>query len=130
MAISNIHETLLMYTKQKTTINEQLSNVMFDMVSASRKNADIQQQYNEKLQDLYYDPDYGYGTDEYQVIVAEYENDHEFELSSLEAWESELELEKNNLETQLNEITSFENTWTKLLPSNNKNYFSDGGAVK
>ncbi len=128
MAISNIHETLLMYTKQKTTINEQLSNVMFDMVSASRKNADIQQQYNEKLQDLYYDPDYGYGTDEYQVIVAEYENDHEFELSSLEAWESELELEKNNLETQLNEITSFENTWTKLLQSNIKNDFSYGGA--
>ena len=127
MAISNIHETLLMYTKQKSTINEQLSGIMFDMVSASRKSAELQQQYNQKLQDVYYDPDYGYGTDEYMVLVEQYENDHEFELASLEAWESELELEKNNLETRLNEITSFENTWTKLLQTNIKNDFSYGG---
>lgn len=126
MAISNIHETLLMYTKQKSSINEQLSDVMFNMVAASRKNAELQQQYNQKLQDLYYDPDYGYGKDEYMVIVEQYENDHEFELSNLEAWESELELEKNNLETQLNEITSFENSWTKLLQQNIKNDFSYG----
>ena len=127
MAISKIHETLLMYTKQKSTINEQLSGIMFDMVSASRKSAELQQQYNQKLQDVYYDPDYGYGTDEYMVIVEQYENDHEFELASLEAWKSELELEKNNLETRLNEITSFENTWTKLLQRNIKNAFSYGG---
>ncbi len=128
MAISNIHETLLMYTKQKSAINEKLSDVMFNMVSASRKTADLQQQYNQKLQDAYYDPDYGYGTDEYMVIIEQYENDHEFELSTLEAWESELELEKNNLETQLNEITSFENSWTKLLQTNIKSDFSYGGA--
>ena len=128
MAISNSHETLLMYTKQKSAINEKLSDVMFNMVSASRKTADLQQQYNQKLQDAYYDPDYGYGTDEYMVIIEQYENDHEFELSTLEAWESELELEKNNLETQLKEITSFENSWTKLLQTNIKSDFSYGGA--
>lgn len=127
MAISNIHETLLMYTKQKSAINGQLSDVMFNMVSASRKSSELQQQYNQKLEDLYYDPDYGYGTDEYMVIVEQYENDHEFELSALEAWESELELEKNSLETKLNEITSFENSWTKLLQTNIKNDFSYGG---
>ena len=128
MAISNIHETLLMYTKQKSAINEELSGVMFNMVSESRKTAVLQQQYNEKLQAVYYYPDYGYGTDEYMVIIEQFENDHEFELASLEAWESELELEKNNLETQLNEITSFENSWTKLLQSNIKGDFSYGGA--
>ncbi len=127
MAISNIHETLLMYTKQKTSINEQLSDVMMNMVSASRKNADIQRQYQQKLQSLYYDPDYGFGTQEYDLIYEMYEDDHNFELSALEAWESELELEKNNLETRLNEITSFENSWTKLLQQNVKNDFSYGG---
>lgn len=126
MAISNIHETLLMYTKQKSAINQQLSDVMMDLMSASRKSAENQQQYNQKLQDLYYDPDYGYGTDEYMIILETYENEHAFDLESLEAWESELELEKNNLETQLNEITSFENSWTKLLQQNIKNDFSYG----
>ena len=128
MAISNIHETLLMYTKQKSAINEQLSGVMFDMVSASRKSSDLQQQYNQKIQDAYYDPDYGYGTDEYMLIVEQYENDHEFELSTLEAWESELELKKNNFETRLNDVTAFENSWTKLLQTNIKSDFAYGGA--
>ena len=128
MAISNIHETLLMYTKQKSAINEQLSGVMFDMMSASRKNAEIQQQYNQKLQDAYYDPDYGYGTDEYMVIIEGYENDHEFDLAILESWESELEMKKNNLETRLNEISAFENSWTKLLQNNIKKDFSYGSA--
>lgn len=126
MAISSIHETLLMYTKQKSAINSQLSDVMFNMVSASRKNAEIQQQYNQKLQDAYYDEEYGYGTDEYMVIVEGYENDHEFDLAQLESWESELELKKNSLETRLNEITSFENSWTKLLQTNIKSDFSYG----
>lgn len=126
MAISNIHETLLMYTKQKSQINSQLSDVMMDMVSAARKNAEIQREYNNKVQDAYYDPDYGYGTDEYMIIMEDYENEHEFDLQSLNAWESELEIEKNNLETRLNEITSYESSWQKLLQTNIKNDFSYG----
>ncbi len=127
MAISNIHETLLMYTKQKSAINAQLSEVMMNMVSASRKNADMQKEYNEKLQEAYYDPDYGYGTDEYEMIIEDYENDHNFDLAQLESWESELELEKNNLETKLNEITSYEASWQKMLSNNIKNDFKYGG---
>ena len=128
MAISNIHETLLMYTKQKSVINEQLSEVMFDMMSASRQTAEKQQQYNQKCQDAYYDPEYGYGTDEYMVIIEGYENDHLFDLAVLESWESELEMKKNNLETRLNEISAFENSWTKLLQNNIKKDFSYGSA--
>lgn len=126
MAISNIHETLLMYTKQKTEINNQLSDVMFDMLSASRKNAELQKQYNQKLQDAYYDPEYGFDTPEYDLIIEDYENDHEFDLALLESWESELEIKKNSLETRLNEITQYESSWTKLLQNNIKSDFSYG----
>lgn len=126
MAISSIHETLLMYTKRKSALNTQLSDIMFNMVSASRKTSELQQQYNQKQQDLYYDEEFGYGTDEYMVLVEQLENDHEFELSTLESWESELELQKNNCETQLNEISSYETSWTKLLQTNIKNDFTYG----
>ena len=127
MAISNIHETLLMYTKQKSAINARLSEVMLNMVSASRRSADLQKEYNEKVQEAYYDPDYGYGTDEYEMIVEDFENEHNFDLAQLESWESELELEKNGLETKLNEITSFEASWQKMLSNNIKNDFKYGG---
>ena len=59
-----------------------------------------------------------------------YENDHLFALQNLESWESELEVKKNTLETKLNEISSYEQSWTKLLQQNIKNDFSYGEAGK
>ena len=129
MAVSNIHETLLMYTKQKSLLNSQLSDVMMDMVAATRKNAELQRQYNQKVQDAYYDDYNGYSEDPdaYIELMDVLENEHMFDLQNLESWESELELKKNSLETRLNEISSYEQSWTKLLQQNIKNDFSYGG---
>ena len=129
MALSNIHETLLMYTKQKSLLNRQLSDVMMDMVSATRQNAELQRQYNEKVQNAYYDDYNGYTAEPeaYIELLDLLENEHMFDLQNLESWESELELKKNSLETRLNEISSYEQSWTKLLQQNIKNDFSYGG---
>ena len=129
MAISSIHETLLMYTKQKSVLNAQLSDVMLDMVAATRKNAELQQEYSKKVQDAYYDENNGFLSDDpdiYLEVIDILENDHLFELQNLEAWESELELKKNSLETRLNEVSSYEQSWTKLLQQNIKSDFSYG----
>lgn len=128
MSIANLQEKLLFYTKQKSQISLQLSDVQMDQLSATKSMAAEQQEYNAKLSDLYYDEEYGYGTDEYSEMLLELQNDHEFELASLNSWESQLELEKENLETQLNEITTYESSWQKLLSTNIKNDFSYGGA--
>lgn len=127
MAISNLQEKLLFYTQQKTRISSKLSDIQMKQLSATRTEATKQQEYNAKLQDLYMDEDYGYGTDEYSEIFLELQNDHEFELASINAWEAELELQKENLETQLNEISGYEQAWQKLLISNIKNEFVYGG---
>ncbi len=127
MSIANLQEKLLFYTRQKSRINLQLSNVQMNQLSATRSSATKQQEYNQKLSALYYDEDHGYGTDEYSEMLLELQNDHEFEMASINSWESELELQKENLETQLNEVSSYENTWQKLLQTNIKNEFTYGG---
>ena len=127
MSIANLQEKLLFYTRQKSRINLQLSNIQMNQLSATRSSATKQQEYNQKLSALYYDEDHGYGTDEYSEMLLELQNDHEFEMASINSWESELELQKENLETQLNEVSSYENTWHKLLQTNIKNEFTYGG---
>ncbi len=129
MAISSIQETLLMYTKQKSMINEKLSNIMMNMMNASRDSAELQAKYNDKQQYYYYnysetDPDY------YDTVMEILEKEHEYELQNLNNWEEQLELDKNNYETRLNEITTYESSWTKLLQTNVKNDFTYGGAGK
>lgn len=128
MAIANLQEKLLFYTKQKSAISSQLSDVQMKQLSASKQSATEQQEYNTKLSALYYDENYGYGTDEYSQMLLELQNDHEFELANINSWESQLDIEKENLETQLNEIQSYESTWQKLLTTAIKNDFSYGGA--
>ncbi len=127
MAVSNLHERLLFFTQQKSIINTKLSNIQMQQLSASKSVASKQQEYNNKISELYYDPDYGYGTDEYSEMLLQLQNDHEFELANINAWESELEVQKESLETQLNEINGYESAWQKLLLSNIKNEFMYGG---
>ena len=126
MAISNIHETLLMYTKQKTLINNQLSTNAMDLLNSSKQTAENQAKYNDQIDEIYYNY-YEADPDTYEILTEQLEQDHELELATLNSWEEQLELEKNNLETQLNEINTFESTWTKLLQTNIKNDFSYGG---
>ena len=56
------------------------------------------------------------------------QQEHEFEMASINSWESQLELEKESLENQLNEISTYENSWQKLLSNNIKIEFTYGGA--
>ncbi len=126
MAISNIHETLLLYAKQKALINDKLSTTMMNMLSSTKKTAETQAKYNEQMNDIYYNY-YESDPDTYELLTEQYNRQHELDLANLTSWEEELELEKNNLETQLNEITSFESSWTKLLQNNIKSDFSYGG---
>lgn len=126
MAISNIHETLLLYTKQKSLINDKLSTNMMNLLNSSKQTAENQAKYNDNMDNIfhnYYEDD----PETYELLVEQLEQDHELELANLNSWEQELELEKNNLETQLNEINTFESTWTKLLQTNIKSDFSYGG---
>ncbi len=127
MTISNLQESLLFYTQQKSRISSSLADVQMRQLSATRSSATKQQEYNAKLSALYYDEQYGYGTDEYSEILLQLQSDHEFEMANINAWESELELQKENLETQLNEISGYESAWQKLLVSNIKNDFVFGG---
>ncbi len=124
MAISNIHETLLLYTKQKSMINDQLTGVMLNLMYATTQTADSQAKYNEQEQALYYEY---YGTDNYELMIEDLKKEHEWELATIESWEADLEVQKNTLETKLNTISSYESSWTKLLQTNIKNDFSYGG---
>lgn len=126
MAISNIHETLLLYTKQKSLINDKLSTTMMDLLNSAKQTAESQAKYNDQMNDIYYNY-YENDPETYELLTEQCEQEHELTLANLNSWEQELELEKNNLETRLNEINTFESSWTKLLQTNIKGDFSYGG---
>lgn len=125
MAIANLQEMLLSFTKQSTAINEKLSGIMMQTACATRSYASKQQQYNEQVQNYYYEY-YESDPDMYYDLIELIENEHELDLARLESWEANLEVEKNELETQLNEISTYRDTYMKLLSNNIKKDFTYG----
>ena len=128
MAVANAQETMLMYTKQKAMLTERLSNVQFTMLSATRQSGEVQTKYNQKQQYYYYK----YGRDEdyaetYDELIAELDEEYDFDMQNLNSWEQQLEMDKSNYETRLNEITQYESTWKSMLQSNIKKDFQYGG---
>ena len=128
MAISNLNETLLMYTRQKSRLNNQISDIQFNIMSASRKTLQLQSQYNQKLQNYYF----MYGCDEdmqeeYDELCAALQQEYEFNLANIDSWEEELELSKENMELRVAEITQNENSFKTLLKSQLKQDFTYGG---
>ena len=125
MAIANLQEMLLSYTKQQASINAKLGEVFMDIANATRSYASKQQQYNEQVQNYYYqynesDPEL------YYDLVEALENERELDLARLESWEANVEVEKNELETQLSEVTTFRDNFVKLLSNNIKKDFTYG----
>ena len=128
MAIANLQEKMLFFNQRKSQLTLALSDVQTKQLAAAKKLTQEQMQYNNQLKDLYYDPVCGYGSEEYTDLLCELQNDHEFELSELNSWESQLEMEKTDLENELNIISGYESTFQKLLSSNIKADFSYGGS--
>ena len=127
MAVSNFHEKLLFYTRQKSMLSLKLSDLQMKQLAATKTQAVKQQEYNAQLSALYYDEEFGYGTEEYSEMLAILQSEHEYEMAHLSNWESQLDIEKESLEAQLNEIQAYENSWTKLLQNAIKIGFAYGG---
>ena len=131
MAISNLQEALLMYTKQKSMISNNINDIELNLLAGTRKVLDLQSKYNQKEQEYYYYynqsgmEDY---QDEYQYLCEQMEKEYEFTLQNINSWNSELEMQKDNYETRYNEITATENSYKALLRNNIKSDFSYGGA--
>lgn len=129
MGISNLQETLLMYTKYKAFINLDLSNIQMDLISATKQTTDEQSRYNLVRQDIY--DQYEEGEIDYEVYQAlsdEMENELEYTLKAISSWESHLMADKLDYEARLNEITTNETSVKTLLKQNLKSDFTYGGA--
>ena len=130
MAISNLQETLLMYTKYKSRINRRVQEIQMDILSATKQTYTEQQTFNEKQQEYFYYynrdgmEDYA---EEYNALCAELENELELRLYNIKSWEEQLTSDKLNYEVLLQEIDQNENTARQRLSKNIQSDFKYGG---
>lgn len=129
MTIATVQQTLLLYSMEKANITQDLEDIMNKITSATSKSTDLMASTNEKR--TYYaqlaeqNPEMA-DTTEYKNDVAAVESDYQLQLAEINAWESQLEQQKNHKETELKAVTSFEESWTAVLKKNIQNDFKYG----
>jgi len=129
MSIAALHGTLLLYTQEKANLTSTLMGIMDNLNVANLNSTELMEQtgvkrayYNQKAQE---NPDYADST-EYEIQTDAVEADYQLQLAQINSWESQLQTEKGNCETELKVITAYEESWTTLLKNNIKKDFTYG----
>ena len=129
MAIAGVQQTLLLYTMEKADLTEQLTSIMNKLTLASSKQLDLMNTTTEKKE--YYakyieqNPKKA-DTTQYQATIAAVEDDYQLQLAEINNWEKQLEQQQNSCETELKEVTAYEESWNAVLKSNVKKDFTYG----
>lgn len=131
MAVAAVETTVLAYQTEEANLTSRLSSIMMRITQASQQSTQLLEQENEKkapyLQKAESNSNYA-DTTEYKTAMDEINSDYELQLKEINTWESELEQQKNTLETQIKVVQNYKDSFTSVLKSNIKKDFSYGGS--
>lgn len=135
MTYAGILATVQLYQLEKADLTSQISDILMDITKASKKTSDYMDEETQKIRDLKkeYGVDSGSSTTsssdstEYKAALDEIETEYEAKLADVNTWEKELEMQKQNLQTELQATTSYLESFEKVLQENVKKDSTYGG---
>lgn len=124
MSYAGILATVNLYKAEKNMLTSDLSDILMNITDASKQCSDLTEQENERKSAVR--ENYDKEDTEYKVQMDEIENEFEGQLSQVNAWESELEQQKQAKETQVQMTSSYLDSFTEVLKNNVKKDFTYG----
>lgn len=125
MSFVGIQANLNFYTEREADLTDELSDILTNITQATRKISNITEEEAELRGEVreQYDP----GSDEYKDAMQKIQDDHTMKLADISEWESELETQKQQIETELKATTSYKESFTAVLKQNVQKDFKFGG---
>lgn len=143
MSYAGILATVQLYQLEKADLTSQISDILMDITKASKQTSDYMEDENQKIRDLKTQygststtgstdsssSDYSESTDstEYQVALQEVQDEYDAKLAEVNSWEKELEMQKQNLQTELTAVSTYLESFQKILQDNVKKDSTYGG---
>lgn len=116
MSFAGIQTTVNLYTMQQADLTNRLSDIMHDITRASSQSTELLENVNAQKNDV--KNSYASDSQEYKDKMEEIEDNYELELATINNWETELEAEKAQLETEVQAVTSYKESFTSALKQN------------
>lgn len=125
MSFVGVQATVNFYTEREADLTNQLTDIMTDITQATKQIANItEDEANQKgdVRDAY-DPE----SEEYENAMEKIRDEHAVKLAEISEWESELETQKQAIETELKATTSYKESFMGVLKQNVQKDFKFGG---
>lgn len=116
MSFVGIQQTINLYSMQQAYLTNELTDILMRITSASGKTTDLLEATNAKKCDV--NNTYSSESTQYQVEMEKIEDEYNLQLAKITEWESELEVQKQNLETEIQVTTSYKESFTSALKQN------------
>lgn len=129
MASTGLLETVNMYTRREADLTNQLSDIVVSINRASTDSLNLLQKTSKEKTDVR--KQYEAGTDAYKDAMAEIQDEYETSLAVINQWESELTVQKENIETELKASTTAKEGFQAALKQNvtkDHQYGGSGGS--
>lgn len=142
MSTSGLLATVDLYTLEKDQLTSQLSDILMDITKVTKISSDLTIEESKKLQAVNDQAKASSSDDsedsesssssssdnaEYEAQKQDIRDEFELKMASINDWEKQLEMKKANLETQVQAIGSYLESFQTVLKDNIKKDFSYGG---
>lgn len=130
MAFTGIQTTIDFYTQRESELTNKITEILMSETMASRETSQIASDSIDKRTVV--ENTYQGHTDNpgYSAAMAEIQDEYQLQLAKITSWESELEVEQHNLETELKATTAYKESFQSVLKQNVQTSFKygDGGS--
>lgn len=125
MATAGMIGSIDLYISERDDLTKQDSDILMQITRASGETSEIMSEESQKEQAL--QQQYG-PTDSpaYEAALEDLKDKYDFKLQEINTWEKELEVQKQNCETQLKEVTSYIESFQSALKTNIKKDYTYG----
>lgn len=127
MSFTGIQTTVDFYLMQEATLSNELTDIMTKITQATNQISEVSTYTSQQREAVKAEcPDNT--SAQYKAAMDDIESEYECKLSNISAWESELQVEKEAKQTEIQATRSYAESFKSALKENIQKDFKYGGA--
>lgn len=116
MAYDGLLDTVNLYTMRESDLTNQLSDIVMSINRASKDSMGLLDKTSKEKANVR--AQYEVGSEQYKDAMEEIQDEYELSLAKINQWESELEVKKENIETEIKATTVAKEGFQAALKQN------------
>lgn len=125
MSYTGIQSTVNLYTMREADLTNQMTDIMTDITQAMRETGELAEIKSTARQVIMGDS--SLDDEERKAALAEIQDEYETNLAQISSWESELEIQKEQMETEIQATTAYKESFMSALKQNIQKDYKYGG---